>query len=174
MVNIPKYPYQKTLFVNNDMELTKGKFSSYNKEDMQEACKILSGGAGYLLWTIFAGNNDMFDIDLSPAWITKNYGISENSYRNGMDDLRKFGYIIDHQHDNYGIEFYCKTVAEKWIDYIPKNRTGKKAEFGFELKKEYVELINSDLMYEDYTEEQQWIYQLGDMYDWSKEFTWKF
>ena len=53
------------------MNLSKGNFSSYNRDDMQEACTILNGNAGYLLWTIFAGNADSFDVDLSPAWILK-------------------------------------------------------------------------------------------------------
>lgn len=99
------------MYVNNSMSLAYGEFASFNKEDMQEACKILNGGAGFLLWMIFAGNADRYDVDLSPAYIMNEYGISENSYRNGLDDLRKFGYIIDHQYDSYGLEFYTKTVA---------------------------------------------------------------
>jgi hypothetical protein len=67
VLEIPKYAYQMNMHVNNSMNLSKGNFSSYNRDDMQEACTILNGNAGYLLWTIFAGNADSFDVDLSPA-----------------------------------------------------------------------------------------------------------
>ena len=156
MIEIPKYPYQKKLYVNNNMEFVKGKFSSYDKQDMAKACRVLSGGAGYILWTIFAGNADLHTEDLSPAYMLKTYGIAENTYRNGMDDLRKFGYMIDQKSNSYGIDFYCKTVAsDKYINLIPKNRTGKKSEFGPELKQEYIKLIQSGLSYYEYTLEQQ-------------------
>lgn len=161
---MPKYAYQKTLYVNNDMEFDKGEFSSYNKSDMKEACRVIGGGAGFILWTIFAGNANMFEVDISSAWVSKNYGISKNTYRNGLDDLRKFGYIIDHQYDNYGVEFYCRTVVgSEWLMLVPKTRTGK---YSDELKKEYRELVDSGLVYPKYTLEQQWLYQLGDMNNW--------
>lgn len=157
------------------MEFVKGHFSSYDKEDLTKACRVLNGGAGFILWIIFSGHADLYTEDLSPAYMLKTYGIAENTYRNGMDDLRKFGYIIDQHHNSYGIDFYCRTVVpDKWIDLIPKNRTGKKAEFGPELKNEYIKLMQSGLKYYEYTPEQQWLYQLGDMYDWPKEENWTF
>jgi hypothetical protein len=57
---------------------------------------------------------------------------------------------------------------------IPKSRTGKKSEFGDELKKEYAKLLNSDLTYIEYNLEQQWLYQLGKMKNWPKTWNWKF
>lgn len=107
--------------------------------------------------------------------MTKTYGVVENTYRNGMDDLRKFGFVIDHQYDSYGLDFYCRSVAPpNLIQYVPKNRTGKKSEFGPQLKKMYSDLVTSELTYAEYNLEEQWLYQLGYMYDWPQVFQWKF
>ena len=69
------------------------------------------GDRAMKLWLCFASNQDGYEFELSPAYIQKEWGFSESTYKRAKNDLIDAGYLVQLPSGNW--EFY-EFPQRKW------------------------------------------------------------
>lgn len=168
---MPDNANQTTVFINNDMELKPGFFTSIDNEAWEEAAILLQCGVGFFFWLYLCGNQDGKRKDIYSSDVIAKTGIDRTSFYNARSDLIDYGFLIKSPNDSYSYEFFTKTpISKSWLNCIPKSR--KKRGQEPELKKEYNKLMKKGIKVEDFTLEELWLYNRGKKYSWKVD--WEF
>jgi len=105
--NITTFPNQRIIHINkNDY---KGNYLTIGNDEWINASKDLKP-ITFRLYLYLASNMNGFDLALSRQAVINKIGISKNSYINGINELKKKGYIVLKQGNVY--DFYASPMYQ--------------------------------------------------------------
>ena len=118
------YPNQRTVIISdNYVNMTGGRqYLVAYVSDIEKAAKELNGTA-FKVYMYFCGLSSGFQCEYSPKHIQKAYGVSEDSARDAIKELREHGFLTQHTDNTY---IFHRNPHEE-IDVVIERRwfTGK-------------------------------------------------
>lgn len=96
------FPNQKTVIVDNPKVNVKSgrQYILIYTKDVENAAKNLNGTA-FKVYMYFVGLSDGFQCEYSPKHIQKAYGVSEDSARDALKELRSKGFLTQQNEKTY-------------------------------------------------------------------------
>lgn len=94
------FPNQKYITISKQIADIDNIFTTITIDELQHAMRELKKGSALKMWLYFVKNKDGYSFYLSCAE-AKRWGISEDSYRDGIKELIQKGYLVECGHNKY-------------------------------------------------------------------------
>lgn len=105
-------PYQKIVKIQPRIKRNaNNRYAMFNLEALSEATKNLNG-SGLKMWLYLNKNQDGFEVELSQAACSRDWGIKKDSYYNGIKELIIQGYLVPICEGSNIYYFYEKQKTE--------------------------------------------------------------
>lgn len=113
MISLATYPNQKRVKIIKNETDKLHPYAIINIEALRHIVNSNLSDRAVRLWLCFASNQDGYEFELSPAYIQKEWGFSDSTYKRAKADLVAAGYLRQTMNGNW--EFYeMPQTVSKW------------------------------------------------------------
>ena len=126
MANKNFYPNQRSIRINKTkVEKSSGlAFACIYKENILEAMGNLKNST-FKVWLYLASNKNNYNLEYSPAYLSKVINISIQTAKNAFNELLNKGYLIKDETNKYRYDFYEKPIKREEVREILNPYTGE-------------------------------------------------
>ena len=126
MGNKDYFPNQRTVRINKTkVEKSSGlAFACIYKENILDAMCNLKNST-FKVWLYLASNKNNYQLEYSPAYLSKVIKISIQTAKNAFNELKEKGYLIKDETSNYKYDFYEKPLVREEVREILNPYTGE-------------------------------------------------